>query len=161
MKKVLMIVILLSVLSCFLGGCLLTNETVFGKVKVGYHFLWSLDGSYKKLPYNFCLEIDYGSVARLFRVDDEYVDREWDSTRHFDTILEGHFIKGYYDTEYLLLCEEKEDDSLLYWRFDFADETIRSYTDLDQLNEIVDGATKWFPLCNTNEEIGAYDRPTL
>ena len=94
----------------------------------------------------------------MFKVPDEYVNiecGEWDSSLGYDNIIiEGHFIKEFYTSEYLVLCEEKEDDSLEYVMFNFANEQIQHFSDLDKILKLINiDSIEWSTLCNTNDDI--------
>ena len=159
MKRLWKIIALLSALS-FLTGCIWFEGVSFSEVEIGKNFIHSRDGHCKKLPQNYCLYVDLGSVTQLLKVAEEKIDEVWDPSSEYNKhILERHFIKGYFNDEYLLLCEEKEDDSLVYWSLKFSDETIESYTDIEQVYKLFPASSiHWFVLCNTNAEIRSINK---
>lgn len=100
-------VIIISIVSFLLSGCGF-GEVHFADIEEGRNFNGSRDGHYKKLPHNYCLDVDLGSTTRLFKVADEFLNTRWDSAaQHDEIILKGHYIKGYYNQYFLVLCEEK------------------------------------------------------
>ncbi|MBS5844067.1 MAG: hypothetical protein KIC77_11415 [Clostridiales bacterium] len=155
MKKI-KVVIFLSIISILLGGCNYFTPLTFGNIKIGENFMGSRDGYYKKLPYNYCLSVNYRSNVELFKVADEHINEEWLSSNYYDSaILKGHYIQGFYNENYLVLCEEKKDNTLLYLSFDFSSSVVQYYPDTNEMNKSI-GITSqnWFSLCNTNQEIG-------
>ena len=155
MNKIIKGVIILSVLSILLSSCNIFKDINFGEVKIGENFMSSRDGYYKKLPYNYCLNVNLRSKAQLFKVDDKYIDTTWDFSLFYDCIiLEGHFIKGFYDSKYLVLCEEKDDDTILYVSFNFLTGVVQNHTNIGEVYNLFENPPKqWFVLCNTNKEI--------
>ena len=155
MKKLFKLLFLLLILPILFTSCEFFNDVKFGEIEVGENFWSSRDGHYKKLPHNYCLNIVLRSKAYLFRVPIEYNNTEWDSSLCYDNIIiEGHFIKGFFDSEYLVLCEEQEKGNLIYIVFGFSDEQIQYYHALDDVYDLLNlYSFRWFDICNTNEEI--------
>lgn len=162
-KRLCKVMVMVAVLLILLTGCNQYDESFFSvrrkdvrfmDLKIGTVFWGGRDGYYEKLPQNYCIRVDLGEKACLFRFSDETVPLESFNSLPYDTaILEAHFIKGHYNDEYLLLCEEKEDDSLVYWSFRFSDETIESYTDIEQVYQrFPPSSIHWSSLCNTNAQ---------
>lgn len=155
MKRIFNTVILLTIiLGCF-SGCLCSNTTKFDEIEIGENFLGSRDGYYKKLPNRYCLNVSLRSRTSLFRVSAKYIDVEWDSALCYDNVvLEGHFIKGFFTSHYLVLCEEQENGDILYFAFDFSNEHVQTYHEVEEICELLNiGSVPWFSLCNTNQEI--------
>lgn len=95
------------------------------------------------------------STTRLFKVADEFLNTPWSSSeQHDEYILKGHFIKGFYSDNILILCEEKSDNSLVFYIFDFYSQNIESNISEKDVYEVYGfNSTQWFALCNTNAEI--------
>jgi len=155
MRKILYVTIILLIISILFCGCALLKNKTFGELETGENFMHSRDGHCKKLPNNYGLYVDLSSTTTLFKVLDEYVNEEFTSSVVFEnSILEAHYIKGYFNDNYLALCEEHDDDSLSYVVFEFSDESIENYTTEDEVCSIFEtDSIEWFTLCNTNEEI--------
>lgn len=153
-KKAIEVMVILSIISALLSGCGL-DEVRFVNIKAGENFAGSRDGHFKKLPGNYCLEVNLKSNTRLFKVTDAFLDTTWDSSaKHDECILKGHYIKGFYNDIFLILCEEKDDNSCVYWSFDFLTQDIESYaSETDVYNIYGFNSNQWFILCNTNAEI--------
>lgn len=160
MKKLYILIVCLTLFLTLLLGCSFFKEYKFGEIEIGELFLQSRDGYYEKLPCNFCLEVDLGSETALFKVEEEHFYEEWDSTWYYDSpIIKGHYIKCFYNDEYLVLCEEYENDELAYLTFEFASEQIVCYDTLEEIYELLSvDSIEWSSLCNTNKDIRAkYD----
>lgn len=161
MKKVFNVIIFLSIFSVLLSGCFFYKDNKkFSEIKTGDTFLISGDGYYEKLPNNYCFYVMLGSKTYLFRVPDEFVDvkctdYDWGNWWYNGgTILEGHFIKSFYTSGYLVLCEEKENDDLVYLTFDFSNAQVQYHLDVNEVCELLNiNSIQWSVLCNTNEEI--------
>jgi hypothetical protein len=155
MKKIFKGVILIFIISFIFSGCNFSKDIKFGQIEIGANFMSSRDGYYKKLPYNYCLNVNFRSKVQLFKVADEYVDQIWDSSIYYDcSILEGHFIKGFFNDNYLVLCEEENNNNLLYLSFNFFNGDIQYYANINELHDIFENQSyQWFLLCNTNQEI--------
>ena len=162
---VVIVVVVMSPLSSTLVSAVLSLLGVgeiehFSEVEVGQTFFLNRDGYHLKLPNNYCLGVLLGSTARLFKVPEELLDVPFSGDNNhpevYNTpcILEGHYIKGYYNEKFVILCEEKEDGTLEYLSFDFYSEKIEYYTDIDKVYEIYGfDSNDWSLVCNTNEEI--------
>ena len=154
MKKLFCIINILLFLSITLGGCEFFKDVKFSELEVGETFDMSRDGYFKKLPHNYCLDVILGSKAWLFKVPDQKLDVEggyWFGYENY--ILKGHFIKGYYNSEWLVLCKEDKNDELEYLAFNFSSEKVQRNMELNQVCELLNvDSIDWFPICNTNEQ---------
>ncbi len=134
-----------------------SGETKFSDIKVGKIFEGSRDGYFEKLPHNYCLLVEYRYDTTLCKVADEFLDLPWDDTPYpyyNDYIIRGHYIKGYYNDNYLILCEEKTDNSYIYHSFNFSTQHMESYTSEQDVYQIYGFTAKqWSTLCNTNAQI--------
>ncbi|MBQ8288017.1 MAG: hypothetical protein IJX76_04505 [Clostridia bacterium] len=156
MRKMLVLMVAIIATSLLLHGCTIGVEECYSEIEIGEIFGNNIDGHQKKLPQDYCLDVDLGSQTRLFKVPDDLLDKPYFSNSVYNTtaILEGHFIKGYYNADYLVLCEEKENDELAYLTFDFGDESVRYHRDVEAICELIGvDSLEWFSLCNTNQEI--------
>ncbi len=155
MKKLFKTLIILQFLLFILVGCSFFKPVVFNDLEVGKNFLISRDGYYKKLPSNYCINVELRKKASLFKVPDEQLNSEWNlSLNDSDVVVEGHFIKGFFTSEYLVLCEEKENDDVDYAVFSFGNGQLRYYKTPDEVYAFLDiDSVQWFTLCNTNREI--------
>ena len=154
MKKIISLILSLSLL--FLSGCEHNKGAVaeesYLDIKEGENFGGNVDGYQKKLPYNFCLDVDLSEKARLFKVPDNLLNKPYflHSVYNTPAMLEGRFIKGYYDSTELVLCEEVALGKLEYTVFDFKTQKTKITNDEKEIAQKVQG--KWFFLCNTIEE---------
>ncbi len=166
MKKAFKTVILLLILSILSDACFFffgdinfplfpAKVVKFSDLEIGENFYGSLDGHYKKLPNNYGLSVDLGSKTFLFRVPDEYVDVKFSSSFCYDNIVvEGHFIKGFYTSDYLALCEERDNGDLVYLTFDFHNKKFKYHFEVSEMCKLLNvDSISWFPLCNTNKQI--------
>lgn len=155
MKKLFKAVIFLLIFSILFSGCSFSNNIKFRKLETGKNFLSSRDGYYKKLPNNYCIYISLRSKASLFKVPVEYADIEWDSSLCYNNIvLEGHFIKGFFTSNYLALCEEQDNGDLVYLTFGFSNEQVQYHLEIGEICKLLNvDSILWFSLCNTNKEI--------
>lgn len=153
-KSIIGMAIIVSIISFLLSGCGF-KEVCFNDIEVGQIFAGSRDGYYEKLPHNYCLDIDLRTTTRLFKVADEFLNTPWDSAvQHEEFILKGHYIKGYYNNDYLILCEEKPDDSCIYLSFDFFSNNVETYETEEEVYKLFDfDFEQWSALCNTNAQI--------
>lgn len=127
-------VIILSILSFLLNGCTYSNSVIFSELKTGEIFLSSRDGYFEKISDNYCLFVNLRKETSLFEVSKERSLVEWDSSLGYDNIIvKGHYIKCYYTSTHLVLCEEKSNDDLEYSIFDFNSEQIRNYLELSEI----------------------------
>ena len=169
MKNIFKVWVFVLILSVLVTGCDWLKDVSYFDSEVGGNFGGSRDGYYKKLPHNYCFRVDLASKTYLFEYpdEDELAERTPGGLPYDETVLEGHFIKGFYTMERLALCEELEDDTLQYITFDFVSGEIQYHTDVKEVYERLqidtDSAIEWlqldlidwFSLCNTNEEIRA------
>lgn len=155
MKKLFKAVIILSIFSFLLNGCSHSNNIIFCELKIGENFLSSRDGYFKKISNNYCLFVNLRKETSLFEVSKEHSAVEWNSSLCYDNIIvEGHYIKGFSTSNYLILCEEKNNNDLMYSIFDFNNKQIRNFLELSEINQILGtDSIQWFTLCNTNAEI--------
>ena len=155
-NKLFNVIIILTIISILFSGCELFKPIKFSELETGTDFWLNRDGYYKKLPHNYVLNVDLRTPASLFKVKEEHLYEEWGDvyTGYFDNpILEGHFIEGYFNSDYLVLCEEYEDRNRVYLIFEFATEEIEYYDTLDEIYTLfgVD-SLDWFYLCNTVDQ---------
>lgn len=154
--------IILSFFSILFSGCDFFKVKTFSEIEIGKTFWGSRDGYWEKFPQNYCMYVDLGSKTYLIRVDDENLYKEDSTLTYESAILEGHFIKGFFTSDYLVLCEERDNDDIVFLSFSFADEQVQYYTGVDEMREVLNlELFEWSPLCNTNEEIRVIDRPTF
>lgn len=155
MKKIFKAVIFLSILSFLLNGCAHSNNIIFSELKIGENFLSSRDGYFKKISDKYCLFVNLRKETSLFEVSKEHSAVEWNSSLCYDnTIVEGHYIKGFFTSSYLILCEENNNNTLVYSIFDFSNAQIRNSLELSEIHQILGiDSIQWFTLCNTNSEI--------
>ena len=146
------IILSLLVLSTLFSLCCCLQEEVFSSIQTGETFGHNIDGHQKKLPYNYCLDVNLGSKTRLFKVPDEYLDVPYFTNSVYNTpsIIEGRYIKGYYDNEKIIFCEETDTDIYEYIIFYFATQDISRITDEQSLPYIE--SNEWFSLCNKIEQ---------
>lgn len=142
------------------SACTFFDKVVFSELEVGENFYHSRDGHYKKLPHNYCLWIDLGSTASLFKVPDDRLDVSLNDDVDFpdaylkNAFLEAHYIYGYYNDEYLILWEEKSDNSYAYLSFAFSSQAVEHYADITMVYERFGfQEDAWIPLCNENKDI--------
>lgn len=161
MKSAFKTIILLSVLTILLNGCYsliedwsIFDPKTFDEREIGEVFFGSRDGHYEKLPNNYCIRVDLGTEASLFKVPDEFISNQWDtSVGNYNIVLKGHFIKGYFTSQYYVLCEEKENGDVLYLTFDFSNEEVRYYEGTDEICKLLNvDSIPWSSLCNTNAQ---------
>lgn len=145
---VVMLVLLLSIFA----GCGIKIEECYSQIKEGENFGSNVDGYQKKIPHNYCLDVNLSTKARLFMVPYDLLDKPYFTNSVYNTpaILEGRFTKGYYDNEKLILCEEMSKGNFEYVVFYFATQKIDRITDEKQIDTY--GIITWFMLCNTIEE---------
>lgn len=128
--------------------------TRFSKLKTGQNFYMGFDGYCKKVSDDYCLDVDMlRRKARLAKISPECKDQIWNSRSiHEDNIiLEAHYIRGYFNEKYLVLCEEKEDDSLIYISVEFSTGATEYYKTESEVYELFGFDSKeWFEICNTN-----------
>ncbi len=149
-KRILEVIIMLSVLM-LLNSCIGNYEETYSNIEVGQNFGHNRDGYQKKLPHNFCLSVDLGSTARLIKIPDEKLHIPYFTNSVYSTpaVIEGHFIKGWYNDSVVVLCEESS-EGMRFVAVDF--ETLKTeYVSSEQeLGEY--GYINWFTLCNTFAE---------
>lgn len=151
MKKTLSVVLFLSIFSLIMQGCSFFKEPVYSELKPGETFYWSRDGYYEKISNHYYLDVKLGENTALVRIPDGV---EWDYTLSSDnTIIEKHFIKEFLTSKSLVMCEEKEDDSLEYYVFDLSTAQIQRFLKLDEVYKLLNvDSVEWSTLCNTNKE---------
>lgn len=154
MKKTLSVVLSLSIFSLIMQGCSFFKEPVYSELKPGETFYWNRDGYYEKISNRYYLDVRLRTKTSLVRIPDGV---EWDYTLRSDnTIIEKHFIEGFLTSEKLVMCEEKEDDSLEYYVFDLSTAQIQRFLKLDEVYKLLNvDSVEWSNLCNTNKEIRA------
>ena len=150
----------LSILSFLLVGCSFYQEISFSEIDVGEQFYGNRDGYSLKIPYNYCLCVELTSKTGVFKVPDELLDvpyagdEKHDAVYNCNRIIEGHYVKGYYNNEYLVLCEEKEKNEFSYLALNLLNEEITCFFSENEVYEVFNFNSKdWFVLCNTYDEI--------
>lgn len=151
-KMALCAMLLLSILLS-LCGC---SDKSYKQYNVGENFGHNIDGHMKRLPKNYCMQVDLGSRTKVFIVPTNktglpffeysvYLER---------SVLEAHYIKGWFNDSYLVLCEEKTDSSYVYLSLEFDTKNITYYENEESVyNEFNFVEDDWFSLCNTYKEI--------
>ena len=136
----------------FLSCCKQNVEEIYLRIEEGENFGSNIDGYQKKLPHNFCLDVDLDTKTRLFKVPDNLIDKPYFSNSVYNTpsIVEGRYIKGYYDNEKLILCEEISIGEFEYVVFNFFTQQITRITNEKELLKFE--IDRWFILCNTIQE---------
>ena len=140
----------------FFTGCGFLEEPKYSELQIGAEFGESRDGFYKKFPHNYCLIVNYASPARLFKLTGEDIDAVASGITYdgWNLILQGHFIKGYFDEKHIIFWEEQKNGNAGYWIFDFANENSQFYTDIESVYAVIGYKIEtWFSLCNTYDEI--------
>lgn len=161
MKYIVICVAVVFILSVLLSACMfLHKEVYFSEVQIGENFFGTRDGHFTKLPNNYCLAIIYRSTTGLFKVSDEFLeapfagDSDHAPVYNTERILEGHYIRGYYNDKFVVLCEEKSDGSYVYLSFEFSSEEVRCYSNVNEVYEVFEfDSSRWFSLCNTSAQI--------
>lgn len=67
------LVIFISILSFIFSACGIKEEW-FSDIETGENFYSNIDGHCKKLPHNYCLDIDLSSTARIYRVPEDLLN---------------------------------------------------------------------------------------
>lgn len=149
--------IVLSILSFLLElliGCFV-SPIIFSELKIGEIFYSSRDGHCEKISDNYCLYVIRREETYLFEVSEEQASVVFDVTFCNDDslIAKGHYIKGFYTSSHLVLCEEKSNDDLVYSIFDFNTKQIQNSLELSEVYQILGlDSIQWFELCSTNKE---------
>lgn len=149
MHKLLSLFFILTI-TIILAGCISVNvkEEVYSELEIGEVFGINVDGYHKKLPQNYCLNVDLGTNAKLFKVPDEKLDVPYFSNSVYNTpeILEGRYIKYFYDNEKIILCEEVLKEKFEYFAFYFSSQEVITLTE-SFAEKLKTG--EWSSLCNT------------
>ena len=131
----------------------------FSEIEIGERFGLNRDGYEMKIADNYCLCVDLGSVTKLIKVPDNRLDTDFygdENNRPLyleKAILEGHYIEGYYNDEYLVLWEEKETENS-FLSFNFQTKQIDHYENVESVYEKFGFSDDdWFSLCNTYEQM--------
>ena len=135
-----------------LFGC---ADKSYQEYEVGENFGHNIDGHFKKLPENYCIEVLLGSRASVFIVgNDKLAVPFFEKSVYLEeAVVEGHYIKGWFNDSHLVLCEEGADDQCKYFSLKFGSNEIVSYESEKQVcREFNITEQDWFSLCNTNEE---------
>lgn len=136
-----------------------SSAGTFEEIEIGKVYSIKRNGFCKKVNKNYFLGVTINYSTALFRVPDEMLNLSV-STDWFITlddkdknVLKAHYIKGWYNEDYLVLCEEKEDDSLEYLSFEFSTGVVKYYKTESEVYELFDfDSQKWFGLCKTNAD---------
>lgn len=159
LRKIIVVSMLVFAVIVLWKGCA-SSETTYGQVEIGETFNHNRDGYYMKLPQGYCLAVDLGEKTRLIGISDEQEniafggDGEHEAVYNNPQTMSAHYIKGYYNDNYLVLCEELEDESLVYWSFCFDDKKITRYDTAQEVFSLYNFDSKdWFTLCNTYDQI--------
>lgn len=150
MKKVCMMVVVLSMLACMLSGCSLRIPR-FNELEVGECFGINRDGYFEKIPHNYCIAVDTAEEAVVARVPPECRDVKWDTDWCYDEeniVVRGNFIGCSYTSEYLLLCEQPAKNKIQYVLVYFADEEIQHYAKIEDVYRALGvDSISWESLC--------------
>ena len=148
MHKLLSLFFILTI-TIILAGCISVNvkEEVYSELEIGEIFGINRDGHHQKLPQNYCLGVDLGSTTKLFKIPDEMLDVGFYSESVYNTpgILEGRYVRGYFDDEKIVLCEEVSYREFEYVIFYFS--TQETFLITESFAEQV-RTSDWFSLCN-------------
>ncbi|MBR6768592.1 MAG: hypothetical protein IKM34_03790 [Clostridia bacterium] len=152
MKKLILVVIIISSLFTFLNSCISNYEEKYSNIEIGQNFGSNIDGYQKKLPHDFCLDVSLGSKARLIKIPYEKLNVPYFTNSVYNTpaVIEGHFIKGWYDDNVVILCEETS-ENIRFVVVEFETLKIDYVSSEQELDEY--GNINWFTLCNTFDEI--------
>ena len=136
----------------FLNSCLSNYEEKYSNIEIGQIFGNNIDGYQKKLPNNFCLDVNLGSKTRLIKIPEEKLNVPYFTNSVYNTpaVIEGHFIKGWYNDDVVILCEEFS-EGIRFAIVEFDTLKIDYASSEQDLNEYED--INWFTLCNTFDEI--------
>lgn len=140
---------LLSVLLS-MSGC---ADKSYQGYNVGENFGHNIDGHFKKLPKDYCMEVLLGSTTKVFKIPDEKIDIPFFSNSVYleNATLEGHYILGWFNDTHLVLCEEKNDSVCEYFSLEFGSNSIIYYDNEESVYDKFGFNKKdWFFLCNTN-----------
>lgn len=139
-----------------LSGCSWFKEEQYDDMKIGQVFYSNRDGHYIKLPQNYCLGIDLKTETGLFKISEEDSEKAFSSVYNNPRIISGHYIQGYYNNDYLVLCEESQKNVYRYLSFHFDTQEITEYPDEQKVLETFEfSSDDWRTLCNTYTEMGA------
>lgn len=152
MKRLILVVIIISSLFTFLNSCTSNYEEKYSNIEIGQNFGSNIDGYQKKLPHDFCLDVSLGSTARLIKIPYEKLNVPYFTNSVYNTpaVIEGHFIKGWYDDNVVILCEETS-ENIRFVVVEFETLKIDYVSSEQELDEY--GNINWFTLCNTFDEI--------
>ncbi len=130
------------------------KKTTFDQIDVGENFRGDRKGFCKKVRSDYFILVNLGRTATLFNVPDEHVTTAQLSIGDENKKVEAHYIKGYFTEEFIVLCEERDDDSLAYVSFYFETEAIEHYDTEHEVYELFEfNSTQWVNLCNVNADI--------
>ncbi len=157
-KKHLQLVVLFLLIACLFCSCVF-DELSYSSVRIGENFHHNVDGYFKKIPHNYCIWlIELSSTCAVFKVPENLLDTPFLGDEHNDAVynapkvLEGYFVKGYYNENYLILCEFYE-DQYRYVSLDFTDQIVNYHHNENDIYELFDFCTDdWFKLCNNKSE---------
>ena len=152
MKKLILILTITLLFSAFLNSCIDSLEEKYSDMEIGQTFGSNIDGYQKKLPHNFCLDVNLGTKTRLIKIPDDKLDLPYfaNSVYNSPTIAEGHFIKGWYNDNRVILCEETT-EGITYVVIEFETQKTERIANEEELAKY--GSISWFALCNTYEQI--------
>ena len=140
--------------------CMVSSSAgTFDEIEIGKEYCIKRNGFCKKVNENYFLGVNTNYSTALFRVPDEMlnlpVSTDWFITLDDKdkNVLKARYIKGWCNEDYLVLCEEKEDDSLGYLSFEFSTGVVKYYKTDSEVYELFDfDSQKWFTLCKTNAD---------
>lgn len=157
--KLSIITLLILTISMVLFSCAVKDKS-FREIRPGENFYQNVDGHYKKLPNEYALRVLLGEKTSLIKLPEHLLNVKLGSVDDIITlhqngeILEAHYIKGYFNDSYLILCEETTENQYAYISFNFDTEEIAQYSDVETLYETFGFASShWFTLCNTYEQM--------
>lgn len=151
-KKVVCVLFLISMLLSLIG----CSDKSYQDYDVGENFGHNVDGHFKKLPNNYCLQVDLGTITTVFIIPTDKTDVPFFTNSIYlqNAILTGHYITGWFNDTHLILCEEKNNSERTYLSLEFCSNTIVYYDMEDTIyNEFGFTVQDWFVLCNTYAEI--------
>ena len=152
MKKLILGVIIIFSVLTLLNSCISNYEEKYSNIEIGQNFGSNRDGYQKKLPNNFCLDVNLSSKTRLIKIPDEQLNVPYFANSVYNTpsVIEGHFIKGWYSDNVVILCEEFS-QGIRFVVVEFETLKINYVSSEQELDEY--GDINWFTLCNTFDEM--------
>jgi len=124
-KRIICIFLCLGILF-LLNSC--SQAETFSSIEVGENFGSNRDGYFKKISEDYCLFVLKSENTRLLRINENDKNKDFFNESVYNNaieILNDHYISGYFNDDYLILCEEKEVHR--YLSFNFKTEEIVYY----------------------------------